>query len=259
VAEGRRLVYNRRRKESDDEAAAALTLYAYRAGSGDDLMRLAARCSVPYAALASLNHLEHNDGLDGRLLLLPTIPGLFIREDADSDFERLLLSSRDGAGTRIIIDSGRGKTPYRFIPGGDFTPTERALFLNPSLFRFPLKSYTITSYYGSRISPISGRRMNHQGLDLAAGHGADVYAIREGTVTFTGENAVYGNYVIITHDKGWTSLYGHLSRIETALNKKVLPGTIIGKVGSTGLSTGPHLHFELRQNGQSQDPLGQLK
>ncbi|MDR0552200.1 MAG: M23 family metallopeptidase [Spirochaetaceae bacterium] len=253
VEAGRRAAYNRRARETNEEIAQKLTLYTYTAQTEDDLIRLAARCVIPYAAIATLNQLEHGTPLDGRLLLLPSMPGLFIREDGGSDFERLLLASRAGEGVQITI-SAKAKTRLLFFPGDDFTSTERALFLHPNLFRFPLQKYTITSRFGSRANPFNGKPSKHAGLDLAAPLGTEVFAVREGAVSFTGENAVYGNYVIITHDNGWTSLYGHLSRIETAQGRKVGAGTLIGKVGSTGLSTGPHLHFELRQNGQAQDP-----
>ena len=259
VEEGRRLVFNRRRKETDEELAARLVIYSYTPRPGDTLMSIAARCSLPYSSIATLNTLGGAGGFSGGPLLLPSMPGLFIREAGGTDFERLLLSSREGDGTPIDIIVDGGSRGLRFVPGGDFSPTERALFLNPGFFRFPLRTYTVTSRFGPRISPISGVRSAHKGIDLAAPDGTEVYAVRDGTVTFCGENDIYGNYIIITHESGWTSLYGHLSRIETTLHKKVQSGSLVGRVGSTGLSTGPHLHFELRQNGKPQDPAAMLK
>jgi murein DD-endopeptidase MepM/ murein hydrolase activator NlpD len=94
----------------------------------------------------------------------------------------------------------------------------------------------------------------HGGLDLAAPEGTGVYAAAPGIVTETGDDPVYGKYVVISHAGGWASLYGHLSRIETGLRREVLSGILIGRVGSTGQSTGPHLHFELRRNGRTEDP-----
>jgi murein DD-endopeptidase MepM/ murein hydrolase activator NlpD len=83
--------------------------------------------------------------------------------------------------------------------------------------------------------------------------GTEVFAAREGVVSAQGQDPIYGNYIIISHGD-WSSLYGHLSEIKTVLRSNVRSGTLIGKVGSTGQSTGPHLHFELRQNGIAQDP-----
>jgi murein DD-endopeptidase MepM/ murein hydrolase activator NlpD len=99
----------------------------------------------------------------------------------------------------------------------------------------------------------------HGGLDLAAPMGTDVYATRDGTISESGTSPVYGNYIVITHQSGWTSLYGHLSAIIGKPKSEVKTGALIGKVGSTGLSTGPHLHFELRQHGAVQDPAPLLK
>jgi murein DD-endopeptidase MepM/ murein hydrolase activator NlpD len=84
--------------------------------------------------------------------------------------------------------------------------------------------------------------------------GSEVYAAGDGEVVEMGTDPVYGNYIIIEHGGNWRSLYGHLSKFETTLRRHVRSGSLIGRVGSTGLSTGPHLHFELRQNGKAQDP-----
>jgi murein DD-endopeptidase MepM/ murein hydrolase activator NlpD len=105
-----------------------------------------------------------------------------------------------------------------------------------------------------RQNPVTGNTSFHQGLDLAAPQGTPVYAAQNGTVSEQGADPIYGNYIIITHNNNWISLYGHLSTIETSLYQQVNSGTLIGRVGSTGQSTGPHLHFELRQNGVSRDP-----
>ena len=105
-----------------------------------------------------------------------------------------------------------------------------------------------------RRNPVSGNMRFHEGLDLAAPPGTDVYAVRDGVVTEVGEDPIYGTYIVIKHSDSWASLYGHLQRARVSLHDSVKSGTVIGWVGSTGQSTGPHLHFELRQNGRAQDP-----
>jgi murein DD-endopeptidase MepM/ murein hydrolase activator NlpD len=255
VALGRRAVFSINGAAGAEDIARKLTLYAYIPTAEDDFLRIAARCNIPYDAIATLNRFSHIPSFPGGTLILPTIPGIFIPEDAESDLERLILSGRDiQAGAAIVVNLPEGKRRYRFIPGDMLSPNERAFFLYPGSFRFPLQKFTLTSAFGRRISPISGRLSTHNGLDLAAPAGAEVYAARDGTVIETSENSVYGKYVVIAHDGGWTSLYGHLSSIDTALRTKVKAGIMIGRVGSTGLSTGPHLHFELRQDGKAQDP-----
>ena len=99
----------------------------------------------------------------------------------------------------------------------------------------------------------------HQGIDLAAPEGTEVFAAADGVVTAAGFDPVYGNYIIISHSNNWKSLYGHLSTIDTVLRTNVKSGNFIGRVGSTGQSTGPHLHFELRQDGKAFDPAGRLR
>jgi murein DD-endopeptidase MepM/ murein hydrolase activator NlpD len=271
VENARRLLFSRRRPGSSgnspesatdtppDASAAgplaeALTLYEYTV-KGEDLLALAARCNIPYAAIATLNRLPHIRELsDGAVLYLPSMPGLFIPEKPENDLELLMGSSRGAEGGFIItVRRGGAGERFLFIPGADFSPTERSFFLTGG-FRFPLNNFRLSSGFGPRINPVTGNLRLHQGLDLAAPLGADVYAARDGVVTETGEDPVYGKYVIIEHSENWTSLYGHLSSINTDLRKNVKSGNLIGKVGSTGQSTGPHLHFEIRQHGKAQNP-----
>jgi murein DD-endopeptidase MepM/ murein hydrolase activator NlpD len=240
--------------EGSGALAEALTIYEYSVKE-EDLLALAARCTIPYSAIATLNRLSHQRGLSrGETLYLPSMPGLFIPEEPESDLELLLRSSRDGEdGFIITVRRGDRGERFLFIPGADLSPTERTFFLTGG-FSFPLKNFRLTSSFGPRINPVTGNRGVHHGLDLAAPLGTEVYASRDGTVAETGEDPVYGKYVIIAHTENWTSLYGHLSEINTVLHRNVKSGTLIGKVGSTGQSTGPHLHFEIRQYGKAQNP-----
>jgi murein DD-endopeptidase MepM/ murein hydrolase activator NlpD len=257
VEAARRRIFNRQRpgEEGLQSLVEGFTVYAYAPLPGEDLFDLAARCGIPYAALASLNRITHPEGLGAvGVLLLPSAPGIFIPENPDTDLERLLNASRaDAAGvTLTLIREGRREN-FRFIPGSDFNATERVFFLNRG-FRFPLREGRLTSPFGPRINPVTGAYGIHRGIDLAAPEGTEVFAARDGEVADLGEDPVYGRYVIIRHQDNWVSLYGHLSKIETALRGRVRSGSLIGRVGSTGQSTGPHLHFELRQNGEARDP-----
>ena len=114
----------------------------------------------------------------------------------------------------------------------------------------------ITSYYGGRTHPISGIASYHSGIDIGnAYYGTPVVAALDGVVTFAGELGGYGNCVIINHGNGLYTVYGHGQVVLTTLYKKVKQGELIMEVGSTGNSTGPHLHFEVRVNGYTVDPL----
>ena len=257
---------NRRRlagiRSTPLQTAEHLTIYRYITKAGDDLFTVAARCNIPYSALASLNRLNNPTSLEeGKSILLPSCPGIFIPADIESDLEKLIgvsrLENQESVELKINI-SGKSETFY-FFPGADFTQTERAFFLNAGFFRFPLRNYRLTSSYGLRANPVTGNISMHQGLDLAAPMGTEVFCTADGIVTEIGENPVYGIYIIVNHQNRWTSLYGHLQKVETALQANVKAGTLIGRVGSTGQSTGPHLHFELRQDGRAIDPIGRLR
>ncbi len=228
-----------------------LVFYQWEGDGTMDLLSLAARCTLPYDALASLNRIPHNRVLEiGEKLLLPSVPGLWIYQRPWGDLGYLLLSrAKEKKGIPLSL----GKEKLLFFPNTDFNPTERAFFLNTA-FRLPLPVARLTSSWGYRSDPFTGERSFHGGVDLAAPVGTEVYAAREGEVVDIGQNSVYGNYIVMRHGEGWTSLYGHLSKIETSLHKWHSSGSIIGRVGSTGMSTGPHLHFELSRNGDSVNP-----
>ena len=118
----------------------------------------------------------------------------------------------------------------------------------------------ITSGYGNRLHPIQGVYKYHSGIDIGnAGYGAPVIAATDGVVTFAGVMGGYGNCVMINHGDGIVTLYGHGQEILTTLGTEVSKGDVIMLVGSTGNSTGPHLHFEVRKNGIIQDPIPYLK
>ena len=112
----------------------------------------------------------------------------------------------------------------------------------------------ITSGYGMRRHPILGYRRMHRGLDFKARHGTPIYAVTDGTVQAAGRNGGHGNYVRLAHGNGLATGYSHMSRIAVSRGARVRSGQVIGYVGSTGLSTGPHLHYEMYRGGQSIDP-----
>ncbi|WP_340588195.1 M23 family metallopeptidase [Erythrobacter alti] len=112
----------------------------------------------------------------------------------------------------------------------------------------------VSSRYGMRRHPILGYRRMHSGLDFRARHGTPIYAATDGTVNYSGRNGGYGNFVRIRHAGGLSTGYAHMSRIAVRNGQSVERGQVIGYVGSTGLSTGPHLHYEMYRNGQKIDP-----
>ncbi len=114
----------------------------------------------------------------------------------------------------------------------------------------------IASGFGSRIDPVYKTIKFHYGLDFAAPQGTPIYATADGTVTTAGNTGNgYGNYVVINHSYGYETLYGHMVRVKARNGQTVKRGEVIGWVGSTGKSTGPHCHYEVHKNGQKIDPI----
>lgn len=235
---------------TEEQITTSLQIFNYKTQSTDDFFVLAAPTSIE--TLATINRLEHpNIGKEERTLLLPVIRGIFIPDNPVSDLEKLMFASRAGGGIQVVIEG----QPFHFIKEAKFNNNEFAFFLDVNdNFTFPLTSYSISSDFGYRVNPVSGVFRMHEGLDLAAPAGTEVFAAGSGSIIELGNNAVFGNYIVMQHGDGWSSLYGHLSKIETTLHSTVQKGAVIGRVGSTGQSTGPHLHFELRKNGEAFDP-----
>lgn len=144
-----------------------------------------------------------------------------------------------------------GAKPQQLAADMDARYRLRGIFGSPLMGR-------ITSTMGMRKHPVGGFRGKHTGLDLAAPSGSRIAAAAAGTVTETGEGEYIGKYAIIAHKDGYTTLYGHCSEILVRSGQKVKKGQIIARVGMTGRTTGPHLHFEIRKNGAPQDPLAYL-
>jgi len=238
-----------------------LTIYQYTVRPGDHLSEL--NKLIPYCSIASLNRINHQNALTaGTVLLLPSCNGIFIPSNPISDMELIVAAGRlngENAFELKININGTQQT-YSFFPGAEYTPTERLFFLSQERFKIPLRNYRLTSSYGLRPDPFTGRQQMHNGIDFAAAEGTEVYAIAEGIVEEIMYNHhVYGNYIKIKHRNNLTSFYAHLQKIETALRSEVKSTTLIGRVGSTGQSTGPHLHFELQQDGRHIDPGGRLR
>lgn len=137
--------------------------------------------------------------------------------------------------------------------GGESGSASSSGWLYPLPYRV-----SVTSAYGYRVHPVTGAWSFHTGVDLGAGEGTPIYATRSGTVTTATYSDVYGNYVTINHGDGYSSLYGHMTHYVVYAGEYVSQGQVIGYVGSTGWSTGPHLHFTIYYNGSTVNPMGYI-
>jgi murein DD-endopeptidase MepM/ murein hydrolase activator NlpD len=252
--------YQAQSRQPGEHSAAypPLRLFTYQLGRDMDLLSLSARLNLPYDCIATLNGFDNPGSVQpGHVVLIPNQPGIFAWEPPASTFQEIVASISENARIDpqpVRLDRDGGLQDLRFYRGEGFTPVERAYFLN-ILFRFPLPFGRLTSGYGTRDNPFTGDSEFHKGLDLAAPHGTEVYAARDGTVGGVGFDPVLGKMVIVNHEAGYQTIYGHLEEVHVRLNDTVRSGMIIGTVGTTGYSTGPHLHFEVHRRGSSRDPV----
>jgi murein DD-endopeptidase MepM/ murein hydrolase activator NlpD len=167
---------------------------------------------------------------------------------------------RIGAGKILaatFTTGGKTYTGFRFERAGKlaeyFDISGRPL--KKSFIRMPVTYSRISSTYGARKHPVLGRMRMHKGIDYAAPSGTPIMAAGDARVKFVGRQSGYGNVVILDHGKGYSTLYGHMSRFgKIRTGQSINQGTVIGYVGMTGLATGPHLHYEFRVGGQQRNP-----
>ncbi|HWN82722.1 MAG TPA: M23 family metallopeptidase, partial [Candidatus Udaeobacter sp.] len=162
-------------------------------------------------------------------------------------------STRSGLGAALSDgikdgETGTGGEGARLLQGLP-PPPPRPPNVTPLGWRWPVQGVVSK---GFQVSPVPGKE--HHGLDIAAAHGTPVLAARGGRVSFAGQDSVFGRLVILDHGGGIESLYGHNSMLRVGTGDTVTPGQEIARVGSTGESSAPHLHFEIRERGVAVDP-----
>lgn len=243
-------------KNSSLEKPNTVNFYEYTAKNTDTIFTISSRCCILYDTIATINNIEESmQNLEGKTIILPTVQGLFIPENPKTNLEIILYKEFQNVletnNTQKYIIHNQ---TYFFLPGKKFTPAQRAYFVNTGM-KLPLEKSIITSSFGMRESPITGKWKFHNGIDMAAPLGTPVFACKNGTVQEIGLlDPTYGNYIILKHTNSMTSFYAHLDEILVVKKQEIKSGQTIGKVGTTGASTGPHLHFELRINGQATNP-----
>lgn len=249
--------------ETASSAEDDLDLYytVYRVRKGDMIGNLAEAFGVTQDTLISVNNIRSSRLIQiDQCLRIPSMPGILYSVRKDGETAATIAASYKVSEEKItrVNKLASGATlaagTQLFIPDASLDWVTRQE-INGDLFMRPIKNwYYISSRFGWRSSPFTGERSYHGGIDMACPAGTPVYAALLGTVTTAGWSDIYGNYVIITHYSGYKSLYGHMSKINVKKGQFVSTGTKIGEVGSTGLSTGPHLHFTVYKNGTSVNP-----
>jgi murein DD-endopeptidase MepM/ murein hydrolase activator NlpD len=231
-----------------------LDIKVYHAKVGDTLSGIALRFALDLDTIASLNR-EWGSGVHhvsvGEELLIPNQDGIFIRLQDDRSLETLC-AEKEVPAEVVLQVNGLDHEQVKpgtdlFFPGVQHTGVERSVAVGAAFLR-PIQGWQ-SSGFGYRRDPFSGMHAFHRGVDLAAPIGTPVRATLDGTVISAGEDPILGNCIVIRHQIGYTSVYGHLHRILVRRGDLARRGQKIGTVGNTGRSTGSHLHFELRRWG----------
>lgn len=240
----------------------ALSYFSYRVKSGDTISEIATRYDVTTDTLISVNNIKSSRTIPiGQYLKIPTQKGILYTVKTDGETPSSIAQKYSVDAKKVALANNLQEdtslTAGRTVFVTDAKMDRITLLeINGDLFKNPLhSSYYISSRFGWRVSPFdSSKRTYHGGIDMACPTGTPIYAASEGEVITAGWSNVYGNYVIISHHSGYKTLYGHMSAILVTKGQYVYTTTKIGKVGSTGQSTGPHLHFTVYKNGNSINP-----
>ena len=235
----------------------------YTVQAGDTISEIAYRFGLDPGTILSMNPVDDvRRLLPGTKLSIPDRDGLFHAVQPNES----LWSIAESYGVPLagILDANDIGTEVLdvgdtlFIPGAEMDSDDYLLAIG-ELFQWPVRSFRFTSGYGMRTDPITGEWRMHSGIDLANATGTPILAARPGRVVHVEPNSGnYGNLVIIDHGDGFRSLYAHLSSFTVASGQWVNTGQAIGRIGNTGRSTGPHLHFSVIRNGRWEDPLKHL-
>lgn len=244
------------------ESIRVVSFSEYRVRNGDTVSAIQHRSGLRnLSSILSVNNIDNARRIrPGQLLRIPSTDGIqytVVRGDSLQGIANRygievtsLLDANDLANATLVPGQNL------FIPGASMSTMALRRAMG-ELFLTPLRG-RLTSPYGYRRDPFTGVRTFHTGIDLAAPVGTPIKATLDGRIATTGYSAVYGNYVIVTHDGGYQSLYAHMHRIQVKRGQWVTQGGILGLVGNTGYSTGPHLHFSVYRNGKMVNPASLL-
>ena len=234
-----------------------LTFGFYTMRSGDIIGHIAARAGLNEDTIISVNNIRNTRLMQiGQVIKIPNQDGIFYTVRTGDTLESIAEAHRTTvshirAANELFSDDLTANTRL-FIPGGRMDWINRQE-VNGELFIWPTVG-RISSPFGFRRCPFNGVRQFHGGMDIAAPTGTPIRAAMSGRVARVGYNRVFGNYVIINHHSGFRTIYAHMHVVRTRTGANVATGERIGDVGSTGLSTGPHLHFEVHRNGVRVNP-----
>lgn len=237
----------------------------YKVQAGDTISGIAKKFGLTnISTLISVNDIGNVRALaSGQKLKIPSIDGIIYTVKSGDSLDAIVRANKISLEELLDVNELTSETLVKgqqlFLPGASLDSKTLKTAMGDK-FIIPIQAkFRWTSPYGKRIDPIANVASFHTGTDMACPTGTPIVAAMSGTVKSTGVSRVYGNYVIIDHGNGYQTLYAHMSKIIASKGQWVSQGTRIGLVGSTGYSTGPHLHFTVYKNGKMVDPMSVLK
>ncbi|ABR30065.1 peptidoglycan-binding protein [Thermosipho melanesiensis] len=224
---------------------------------GDTVYELSKKFRVSPSIILDWNEVDPYGLKIGEVIKIPQPPGIMYEvQQGDSLYS---IALRFFTTVDRIKDANELKSNYIYVGQKLFIPLDyvgMAFNIYDKSFMWPVFG-KISSTYGWRIHPIYKKRSFHSGVDISAPMGTPIFSATDGVVKFAGEYGGYGLAVIVDYGK-YDIVYGHMSKICVYKGQKISKGELIGRVGSTGISTGPHLHFEVRINGKHTNPMAYL-
>ena len=239
-----------------------LTFDTYTFEKGDIIGNIAASTGLNEDTIISVNNVKNTRLMQiGQVIRIPNQDGIFYTVKKDDTLESIA-AQYDTTVSHIstvneLFSDTLAQNVVLFIPGAKLDWVNRQE-INGDLFIWPYPGY-VTSPYGYRIAPFGGTRQFHSGMDIGAPMGAPIKAAMAGRVAQVGADDSFGNYVLISHHSGYRTFYAHMSVVRVKAGAYVGTGERIGDVGSTGLSTGPHIHFTVYKNGVTVNPRSLMK
>jgi len=234
-----------------DGEAPKIIWRTYRVKKKDTFFKVMARTVLNHDTLSSLNRLASIwDVTPGEAWLVPNVRGIAVFGDP-----KVIMKKFHKSAEQMFAVPGHER--FYFIVGLHFDEVEKQYF-SLKQFIHPVMG-RITSGFGVRKDPFTEKHKFHKGIDIACAIGTSVVASAEGKVVFVGKKSGYGNTIIVEHQNGYQTLYGHLDLYRVKEGTHVKQGQIIARSGMSGRATGPHLHFEVRRQGKPERPIFHAK
>jgi murein DD-endopeptidase MepM/ murein hydrolase activator NlpD len=233
--------------DSDQDIAQKSEMQEYYAKRLGELQAEAIRLKAITEELASMA------GLDTASYLLDTTPA-----QGGMDIDGTSMTTDDFQSHMVELESVFNQQSIQLEKLQDYLITENNIASAIPSGK-PIKEGWTSSYYGYRIDPFNGKKVFHHGLDFAGRAGSNVYAVADGMVSWTGKRGGYGEMVEIDHGNGYVTRYAHNKALNVQVGDRIAKGQVVASMGSTGRSTGPHVHFEILRDGKTVNPYNFVK